>query len=337
MSTQPAKKRIEFIDLAKGVCILLVIFSHSACEGHYPLSLMRMPLYFVLSGLFFKDYGGYLQTIVKKINKLIIPCLFFYAIAVAVTVAICIAVGSTIDINITDIFTKTAFHNIYLWFLISLFWTNIAFLILVRNLKKDTYIFIGIVILVLVGVYFNEHNLRLPLFMDSVFFSLPYFFFGNLLHKTHFIFEKDSNLKFMLCLISLLAIALTGSFLFGPQNLDMRVGVINGNLLIIYITSISYVLALLLIVKRIRHIPVISYAGRYSLILLGLHFPVQYVFMLIYKNIGINPTAILYFIPMVGIPLLVIPLLVRYAPYFTAQKDLIPSHVVVGHTTETSN
>ena len=53
------KKRIEFIDLAKGVCILLVIMMHTDVNVDFPgLRGMRMPLYFILSGLFFKDYGG---------------------------------------------------------------------------------------------------------------------------------------------------------------------------------------------------------------------------------------------------------------------------------------
>ena len=61
------KERIEYIDLAKGICILLVVLDHIAgyryfSDGNYPMNDIfeqtRMPLYFILSGLFFKDYGG---------------------------------------------------------------------------------------------------------------------------------------------------------------------------------------------------------------------------------------------------------------------------------------
>ena len=68
------KKRIEFIDLAKGVCILLVIMMHTDVNVDFPgLRGMRMPLYFILSGLFFKDYVGFLNLLVKKANKILIP------------------------------------------------------------------------------------------------------------------------------------------------------------------------------------------------------------------------------------------------------------------------
>lgn len=53
------KQRIDFIDLAKGVCILLVVLGHIGIPISLPgMNSMRMPLYFILSGLFFKDYGG---------------------------------------------------------------------------------------------------------------------------------------------------------------------------------------------------------------------------------------------------------------------------------------
>ena len=53
------KERLHYIDLAKGVCITLVIVGHTGLSITIPgLDAIRMPLYFILSGLFFKDYGG---------------------------------------------------------------------------------------------------------------------------------------------------------------------------------------------------------------------------------------------------------------------------------------
>lgn len=75
-------KRIEFIDLAKGICILMVVIRH--CE--LPLNIpgfqnLRMPLYFVLSGIFFKTYGGFSDFIRRKTNKILVSFLFFYILA----------------------------------------------------------------------------------------------------------------------------------------------------------------------------------------------------------------------------------------------------------------
>ena len=70
--------RIQFVDTAKGICILLVVMYHAGLvDNDTPcLSMLRMPFYFTLSGLFFKDYGGF-RTILKKVNKLLVPFVFF--------------------------------------------------------------------------------------------------------------------------------------------------------------------------------------------------------------------------------------------------------------------
>ena len=49
--------------------------------------MLRMPLYFTLSGLFFKDYGGLLPTFIKKCNKILIPFIFFYTAAYVIIMA----------------------------------------------------------------------------------------------------------------------------------------------------------------------------------------------------------------------------------------------------------
>ena len=72
---QTDKKRIEYIDLAKGVCILLVVFAHIHPDlTRYSWGVFfdsfRMPLYFFLSGIFFKRYSGIQEFAIKKVNNL---------------------------------------------------------------------------------------------------------------------------------------------------------------------------------------------------------------------------------------------------------------------------
>lgn len=46
------KKRIDFVDLAKGCCIILVVIGHCGVSKNIPgYEIVRMPLYFILSGL----------------------------------------------------------------------------------------------------------------------------------------------------------------------------------------------------------------------------------------------------------------------------------------------
>ena len=104
------KKRIEFIDLAKGVCILLVIMMHTDVNVDFPgLRGMRMPLYFILSGLFFKDYGGFL---------------FFYLASYSIFYLIGWLSPDIIKskaTGISDLFTQRQLFNGPIWFLLALF------------------------------------------------------------------------------------------------------------------------------------------------------------------------------------------------------------------------
>ncbi len=68
-TTNVPAKRIDFIDLAKGVCILMVVSGHCGAPLAIPgWEIVRMPLYFILSGLFFKDYGGWIKFFIQKTN-----------------------------------------------------------------------------------------------------------------------------------------------------------------------------------------------------------------------------------------------------------------------------
>lgn len=65
-------KRIEYIDLMKGICIVLIIFIHCGVTSpsermNEMLADFRVPLYFFLSGLFFKEYGGFIDFCIRKI------------------------------------------------------------------------------------------------------------------------------------------------------------------------------------------------------------------------------------------------------------------------------
>ncbi|MBQ6069876.1 MAG: acyltransferase family protein [Bacteroidales bacterium] len=78
----PTKPRIAYLDLAKGLCISLVVLFHATTyfpiemPADHALKSMRLPLYFFLSGCFFKPYSGFIDFLKHKTNKLLIPLFF---------------------------------------------------------------------------------------------------------------------------------------------------------------------------------------------------------------------------------------------------------------------
>lgn len=75
-----SQKRIEFIDLAKGVCMIAIVLGHCGIGINGATTL---PLYLMISGMFFKKYDGTRTFLIKKANGILIPFIFFYLIGCA--------------------------------------------------------------------------------------------------------------------------------------------------------------------------------------------------------------------------------------------------------------
>ena len=66
---------------------MLVVLNHTAgtCSTSHIFEMQmhtfRMPLYFILSGLFFKEYEVFWGFLKRKTNKLLIPFIFWYGIS----------------------------------------------------------------------------------------------------------------------------------------------------------------------------------------------------------------------------------------------------------------
>jgi len=75
------KKRIEWLDYAKGIGIILVIYGHTYVPKLFNVWLcsFHMPLFFFLSGITFSSYQKYSRQefVTKKFKSLIIPYVIF--------------------------------------------------------------------------------------------------------------------------------------------------------------------------------------------------------------------------------------------------------------------
>ena len=136
------KTRIDYVDLAKGFCIILVVFHHfcvSELGSTNPIIMFlrtfRMPLYFILSGLFFKEYSGLWDFIKRKTNKLLIPFCFF----LLPSLALFFITKRSFD------FFQFLYHEVWLedisinepiWFLWCLFVNNIIFYVIIMCSNK---------------------------------------------------------------------------------------------------------------------------------------------------------------------------------------------------------
>jgi len=74
-------KRIEYIDIARGIGILLVVLGHNdfgyiSPFGYKLIYSFHMPLFFFLSGYFFNPALSFVSFFKKRFNALLKPYLF---------------------------------------------------------------------------------------------------------------------------------------------------------------------------------------------------------------------------------------------------------------------
>ena len=175
---------------------------------------VRMPLYFVLSGLFFKQYEGFKGFVIRKTNKLIIPFLFFLLLTSFIPVLIIDHKFVFLDIW----YKRRITYNGPIWFLLCLFEVNVLFYITQltanRLSKKHKVIFVMMLSFILgfLGLILSIYEINIPLFVDTAFTATPLFAFGWLLFRhTKFIkspvnFKRDIPL-FILSIVALFCFA----------------------------------------------------------------------------------------------------------------------------------
>ena len=77
-------KRYQYLDVARGFGLLLVIISHSCGLSRFLINYY-IPLFFVVSGYIYKEGRSYKENIEHKAKRLLIPYFGYSAVLLAVT------------------------------------------------------------------------------------------------------------------------------------------------------------------------------------------------------------------------------------------------------------
>lgn len=329
--------RVEFIDLAKGVCILLVIVLH-CCKDMPNLAALRMPLYFMLSGLFYRDYASFAVFIEKKVNRMIVPAVFFTILYVTLMSVEFVCLGrEPMDFRyLYAPITANYYVNLPLWFLTCLFMVNVIYRIIrIATRGRFHAEVIAVFLCGMCGYILSVKEVELPLFLSSAFTAVPFFFAGRVVSFTNLL-TPDRFGKYDLFIgLGLIVMSYAIYFSFGSQHVLFMSNYFKGNYLLILLNSFSFTFGVLFVCKTIRRIPLVSYAGRYSIILLCTH----YIYMSLLYEIGVEyglmgvdgQAGIILLSGTLLLSLSTVSLFRRYLPWFTAQKDLIR---VVGKMTQ---
>lgn len=329
--TQPTeKKRITFIDLAKGICILLVVIYHTeAIPNNKALDMLRMPLYFILSGLFFKTYGSMLALCVKKANKLLIPFIFFNILGcIKIFIAITFFPDYCSISNFYEYVFSGQLGNPPSWFLLCLFWCNFVFCSIYLVFKNKYLRLTAVLICGVLGYYCGQNKISLPMFFATSLSVMPFFYVGYILKQTPILYANKMD-KFNWLWVLLLSLISAYCIYLQPQEQNFLSNDLHGGVTA-YIGSTTLVVTLLILCKMIKSLPVISYIGRYSIITLLTHiFFTGGYRQLLKATFGEDLIGISWYVTILTVLscLIAVPICIRLIPWFVAQKDILPDSI----------
>lgn len=342
-------RRIEHIDIMKGIAIILVVFGHVACAGYDNslfintiLSNVRMPLYFFISGLFISTSKKFPTFFVDKLNKHIIPFLFFGVVYLLIEALILYPkeYASFLTAYHSFFVVAVAPANLPIWFLETLFFGTILFYCLIRifdiTFKKYSIQLLGIASLALsiAGLYLSEYagayQLSNPLskllcytHISVSLEILPFFYVAYVLRKNDFLhWNPTDKTRFILMGLSLVV-----ALLAARQHTSFYMFQYDNPRILMFIAAFSGILFMWLATQWLTlHAPrlllyrYLNYLGRYSIIILGIHW--SYINMCTKWFPETDP--LIWFAGILIAAPATIWLFKRLFPWFTAQKELIP-------------
>lgn len=287
-----AQKRIDYIDYLKGLTILWVVWYHTAHPEFVDFPI-RMPLFFFISGIFFKPYP-LSEFIKKKINTLLIPFVFFYIVYYIYLILQWSVNNSFSTFNYScffDIFklhksTESFTVNPPLWFICALINQQFIMYLLVK--AKLPKLWIGIIAF-LISSYGILHFYNVEtLFMISR--CLPYFIYYSMGYLTgrHILsmIEGEHGIKASLQLgLCGFTVFILCRFIKSTYNVNLYI-----ETLIHYAEIFALILFMIYLLKYSYKLPFLRFLhffGINSYIVLGMHEIVLTVYLICYiKLIG---------------------------------------------------
>lgn len=184
-------KRVDYLDVAKGILIITVVLCHSSFGLGYMTYWFHMPAFFIISGLLYKDKFN----IRSQAIKFFVPYMAFTFLDIFI--GFMASPGEASIANFVLYFNRHVLSGKFIpgafWFIPCLFLTKAIFAFLKRHLK-DIHIGIIAVLLYLVGHFYSisiipadvaeiTKNLWLPWNLDALLVTIPYYAIGYFSRK----------------------------------------------------------------------------------------------------------------------------------------------------------
>ena len=320
-------QRYDYIDTLKGGAIIFVVLYHSQFLSlFYIPNSVRPLLFMIISGMFFRETTSWGEFIKKNFMGLIIPYLA-YNILCGIEYNALYTCGVNMPVqNLAAIFYASLPHqlpNTPTWFLPTLFLTSLLFKSIValtgRLLPRWRIMAIAVVAFLVgyAGYYIGYRDIHTPLFPEVAFTGIAFYAMGYLFRQSVGIEYNKSRdrIGYVLILPALVAYVMLRGYVSMAEN---NYAIPYWQLLLM---MLSLYVGVFYLCKWVGKVPLVTYLGRYSLIVLCTHLMVIPLLMgvslrLFDHNMSVVTTSVLTLILLRWI---IVPFCKKYLPIISGE------------------
>lgn len=340
-------KRLNYLDMAKGIGIILVVAGHSGMCGDGLLawlSSFHMPLFFVISGMLLshrqEETRPLTQSVQRKARSILLP--YFTFSLIYLLIELVYRLWKHQELSLSDaVLQSVSFYGIsVLWFLPALFAGELLFLF-IRKKTRHLLTIISCGVLCFVGVFCR--NLYAA-YDHPVSGSLFFVWLGYLIHAgirmsialaflaagyySMMLLKRLQNRLLSLAAavlffaVNLCLVRLNGSTDFRSLSLD--------NPFLYFVGALTGSLAVILLCQSLPKLKLLSYLGANSLIIMVTHLDCR-IMLISHKFAGLIESYLpnrYLFLLNVALSLLLLELVIvyvvnRWFPFLIGRKRSI--------------
>lgn len=311
------RERIDYIDRAKGILILLVIIGHVFQGGyvHDYIYIFHMPAFFIISGMLMNHSSvidkPYTTIIKSRVYSIGVPFLFFElygCLSYIIRFGFKQSVAGFIFNTVT-----CAFNNGVNWFLFALFWGELLFLATVKAVRKNRLaLFVFAAAIFIINLFIPSAN-RIVLAFRQALLCFVLLVVGYLLES---LLTQEKTIWGIVSAIVIILIPLFSESI-DLASMELR------NPLVFLVGAICGTYLMLLIGRLLPKKP-FNYLGQNTIIIFGTH---NLFYILIGHALGITDfhitpvlTGFVIFIGVIAIEIPIMCLMNRYLPFLIGKR-----------------
>lgn len=314
---------IDYIDLVKGLGIILVVLGHGPFPCHFAIDVFHMPLFFFVAGMTFRcpsvEETG--KFFIKKINRIFIPFIFWTILSFCIE-------------TLVGKLSPGAPFNGPLWFLQTLF-TAFALYVPIREYFNGVRLHIVIALLYAISTiwyYYQSLAIAVPFSLTRAMAAVFYIHMGCYLSKR---IQNQSRKQASVMMCIGLMVYIVGVFVSMSWFNINDVSFVGGQLLtycppLSMLTTFAGIMMMLSLSKYVNKVRGCNWLGQNSLVIMCVHFPIIERLNILFSSqpyyqssVGRIVSVICIYVITFSLSIVLTSLCKRYIPRLTGYGNFI--------------